>query len=159
MHGWPSNENDCAELVRPYFTFKEEISSVDGLFFKGQRLIVPQSLRYKTLQVLHRSHMGVSKTLARARSAFFWPGVSAAIKDICLKCETCLKYSNKQRKESLGLVPSCTEAWDAVATDIFEFSGSQLPHCCLPFQWICSCKKNQGSHCSGNHFWLCLYIC
>ena len=67
--------------------------------------------------------MGVSKTLARARSAFFWPGVSAAIKDICLKCETCLKYSNKQRKESLGLVPSCTEAWDAVATDIFEFRG------------------------------------
>ena len=67
--------------------------------------------------------MGVSKTLDRARSAFFWPGVSAAIKDICLKCETCLKYSNKQRKESLGLVPSCTEAWDAVATDIFEFRG------------------------------------
>ena len=28
MHGWPSQENDCAELVRPYFTFKEEISSV-----------------------------------------------------------------------------------------------------------------------------------
>ena len=95
MHGWPSNENDCTELVRPYFTFKEEISSVDSLIFKGQRLIVPQSLRYKTLQVLHRLHMGVSKTLARARSAFFWPGVSAAIKDICLKCETCLKYSNK----------------------------------------------------------------
>ena len=112
-----------AELVRPYFTFKEEISSVDGIIFKGQRLIVPQSLRYKTLQVLHRSHMGVSKTLARATSAFFWPGVSAAIKDICLKCETCLKYSNKQRKDSLGLVPHYTEAWDAVATDIFKFRG------------------------------------
>ena len=47
MHGWPSNENDCAELVRPYFTFKEEISSVDGLFFKGQRLIVPNLLDTK----------------------------------------------------------------------------------------------------------------
>ena len=27
-------------------------------------------------------------------------------------------------KESLGLVPSCTEAWEAVATDIFKFQGS-----------------------------------
>ena len=30
----------------------------------------------------------------------------------------------KQIKESLGLVPSCTEAWEAVATDIFEFQGN-----------------------------------
>ena len=47
MHGWPSNENDCAEPVQTYFTFKEEISSVDGLIFKGQRLIMPQSLDTK----------------------------------------------------------------------------------------------------------------
>ena len=124
MHGWPSTERDCAEMVQPYFTFKEEISFIDGMLFKGQRLIVPNALRYKTLQVLHRPHMGVTKTLARARTAFYWPGISVAIKDICLKCETCLKYSNKQMKESLGLVPSCTEAWDAVATDIFEFQGN-----------------------------------
>ena len=124
MHGWPSTEKDCAELVWPYYTFKEEISFIDGLLFKGQRLIVPNALRYKSLQVLHRSHMGVTKTLSRARTAFYWPGISVAIKDICLKCEICLKYSNKQMKESLGLVPSCTEAWEAVATDIFEFQGS-----------------------------------
>ena len=70
MHGWPSTEKDCAELVRPYYTFKEEISFIDGMLFKGQRLIVPIALRYKTLQVLHRSHMGVTKTLSRARTAF-----------------------------------------------------------------------------------------
>ena len=124
MHGWPSSEQNCAEVAQPYFTFREEISFIDGLLFKGQRLIVPNAIRFKTLKVLHRSHMGVTKTLARARSAFYWPGMSVAIKDICLKCETCLKYSNKQMKESLGLVPSCTEAWDAVATDVFEFQGN-----------------------------------
>ena len=124
MHGWPSTEKDCAELVRPYYTFKEEISFIDGMLFKGQCLIVPIALRYKTLQVLHRSHRGVTKTLSRARTAFYWPGLSVAIKDICLQCETCLKYSNRQMKESLGLIPSCTEAWEAVATDIFKFQGN-----------------------------------
>ena len=35
MHGWSSAEKDCAELVQPYYTFKE-ISFIDGLLFKGQ---------------------------------------------------------------------------------------------------------------------------
>ena len=55
--------------------------------------------------MLHKTHIVVYKTIARARSAFYWPGISVVIKEICLKCETCLKYSTKQRKESLGLVP------------------------------------------------------
>ena len=49
MHGWPSTEKDCTELVWPYYTFKEEISFIDGMLFKGQRLIFPNALRYKTL--------------------------------------------------------------------------------------------------------------
>ena len=36
MHGWPGTEKDCAELVWPYYTFKEEKSFIDGLLFKGQ---------------------------------------------------------------------------------------------------------------------------
>ena len=46
------------EQLRSYFNFKEEISFIDGLLFKGNRLIVPKALRNKTLEVLHRSHMG-----------------------------------------------------------------------------------------------------
>ena len=36
-------------------------------------------------------------------------------------------------KESLGLIPSCTEAWEAVATDIFEFQGNSYLRldCCF----------------------------
>ena len=70
MHGWPSAKQDCVEQLRSYFTFKEEISFIDGLLFKGNRL------RNKTLQVLHRSHMGITKTQERARTSFYWPGLN-----------------------------------------------------------------------------------
>ena len=82
MHGWPSAQQDCIEQLRSYFTFKEEISFIDGLLFKGNRLIVPKALRNKTLQVLHRSHMGITKTQERARTSFYWPGLNTAIKSI-----------------------------------------------------------------------------
>ena len=78
MHGWPSAQQDCVEQLRSYFTFKEEIAFIDGLLFKGNRLIVPKALRNKTLQVLHRSHMGIVKTQERARTSFYWPGLNIA---------------------------------------------------------------------------------
>ena len=123
MHGWPSAQQDCVEQLRSYFTFKEEISFIDGLLFKGNRLIVPKALRNKTLQVLHRSHMGITKTQERARTSFYWPGLNTAIKSICQSCETCLQYAAKQDKQEIGLVPDCSESWEALATDIFEFQG------------------------------------
>ena len=123
MHGWPSAQQDCVEQLRSYFTFKEEIAFIDGLLFKGNRLIVPKALRNKTLQVLHRSHMGIIKTQERARTSFYWPGLNIAIKSICQSCETCLQYAAKQDKQEIGLVPDCSESWEALATDIFEFQG------------------------------------
>ena len=123
MHGWPSGQQDCVEQLRSYFTFKEEISFIDGLLFKGNRLIVPKALRNKTLQVLHRSHMGITKTQERARTSFYWPGLNTAIKSICQSCETCLQYAARQDKQEIGLVPDCSESWETLATDIFEFQG------------------------------------
>ena len=95
MKGWPKMQKDCIEQLRPYHTFKEEISTIDGLLFKGQRLIVPSALRSKVLQVLHRSHMGITKTLDRARSTFFWVGISKDIDNVIGNCEVCQKYAKK----------------------------------------------------------------
>ena len=53
MAGQAYTEKDCAEFVQPYYTFKEEISFIDGLFIKDQQLMAPNALMYKTLQVLH----------------------------------------------------------------------------------------------------------
>ena len=112
MKGWPKMQKDCIEQLRPYHTFKEEISTIDGLLFKGQRLIVPSALRSKVLQVLHRSHMDITKTLDRARSTFFWLGISKDIENVIGNCEVCHKYAKRQPKECLGHVQDISEAWN-----------------------------------------------
>ena len=124
VKGWPKMQKDCLEQLRPYHTFKEEISTIDGLLFKGQRLIIPSALRSKVLQVLHRPHMGVTKTLDRARSTFFWVGISKDIENVTGNCEVCQKYAKRQPEESLGHVQDISEAWESTATDLFEFKGS-----------------------------------
>ena len=124
MKRWPRMQKDCIEQLRAYHTFKEEISTIDGLLFKGQRLIVPSALRSKVLQVLHRSHMGVTKTQDRARSTFFWVGISKEIENVIGNCEVCQRYAKRQPKECQGHVQDISEAWESTATDLFEFRGN-----------------------------------
>ena len=45
--------------ARPYWTFRDEVATTDGLLFKGTRLIVPKSLRPEMLRQIHKSHLGI----------------------------------------------------------------------------------------------------
>ena len=132
IEGWPVKQQDCLDQLKGYHTFKEEMSVIDGLIFKGERLIMPKSLRSKALDVIHRSHMGITKTLDRAKGCFYWSGISKDIEHICSTCESCLKESKRQQKEPKGQVQDVSEAWESLATDIFEYQGK--------FYLIVSCR-------------------
>ena len=120
MEGWREHQNNYIQQLRLYHTFTEELSTVDGLIFKRQRLVVPSTLRYKVLQVLHRSHMGITKTLERSRSIFFWTGIAKDIKQTCGNCEICLKYASRQPKECIGKVQDISEAWKVLQQTCFS---------------------------------------
>ena len=98
-------------------------SVIDGLVFKGKRIIILTILHAKALQPIHRSHMGIQKTLDRSKGCFYWSGILKDITHICETCEECLKYANKQQKETRGQVRDVSAAWESLATDIFEYIG------------------------------------
>ena len=57
--GFPENKADCAESVRDYFNFREELAVIDGLIVKGHHVIIPSALENEALRLLHSSHMGI----------------------------------------------------------------------------------------------------
>ena len=66
-HGWPKVHSDGHTPLLDYWNFRDEISLEDGLLFKVHRLIIPESLRGKALQMIHEGHYGVEKSLQRSR--------------------------------------------------------------------------------------------
>lgn len=42
-----------------YFNFREELSVQNGVVFKGERIVVPLSLRQCIIDKIHASHLGV----------------------------------------------------------------------------------------------------
>ena len=63
LDGWPGNANECAEPAQPYFTCREELTIVDGLLVKANRIVIPTDMRHDCLETLHVPHLGLQKTL------------------------------------------------------------------------------------------------
>ena len=95
IEGWPARQQDVIQQLQSYHTFKEEMSVTDGLIFKGERIVIPNNLQAKALETIHRSHMGIQKTLDRSKGCFYWSGISKDITHVCETCEECLKYANR----------------------------------------------------------------
>ena len=57
--GWPNTKAELPVDIRPYWTCRDEVSSVDGLLFKGNKLVVPDALRAQMLDKINESHQGI----------------------------------------------------------------------------------------------------
>ena len=101
---------------------------INGLVLTGtSRITVPEKLRQNALNKLHVSHLGTNKTILRARTCVFWPGINGDIKHLCKRCENCNQFSARQPSESLRNDLVCTKPWDTLACDLFEFQGKLFP--------------------------------
>ena len=67
------NPSKIDKVVTPYSSFREELSSHDGLLLKGNRIIVPSTMRAEIKSLIHIGHLGIEKCNNRAKSSVFWP--------------------------------------------------------------------------------------
>ena len=81
--GWPEDKDRLPVKVRDYFPFREEMTLQNGLVFKGERLVVPESAREKMKAKIHASHIGIQDCLRTAREVLYWPGMNKDI-DKCI---------------------------------------------------------------------------
>ncbi|XP_015124738.1 uncharacterized protein LOC107046602 [Diachasma alloeum] len=63
--GWP-NHNKIPNELKQYGKMSHEIFYMEGILFKGNQMIVPETLRRDMLDKLHYSHPGIEKTKARS---------------------------------------------------------------------------------------------
>ena len=63
----PENASNLPPEIRVYFNFQDDRACAAGLVLKGEKCVIPQSLRWNILKSLHSSHLGVSGTIRCAR--------------------------------------------------------------------------------------------
>ena len=56
--GWPDTLEEVPWHVKDYFHNRDELAVQDGLILKGERLVIPLSMRGEVKQKLHQSYLG-----------------------------------------------------------------------------------------------------
>ncbi|XP_051794266.1 uncharacterized protein LOC127530799 [Acanthochromis polyacanthus] len=109
--------------VKLEHTDKDELSTQNGLVFRGERVVIPDSLQKDITQRIHSSHLGTEGCLRRARDCVYWHGMNDHIKKHVAKCDTCRSVDIKQQKETLQPHEIITRPWAKVGTDLFTFDN------------------------------------
>lgn len=122
IKGWPSY-HQLDEFSRRFHRVKDELHFENRLLLRNDRLVVPVSLQSKMCKWLHLAHLGIEKTLARAREQFYWPGMTKDIKELVQSCSICEQFRRNNQKEPLVQDTSPEYPWHKISMDVYEFAG------------------------------------
>ena len=120
LKGWPGDKTCLPSQVHPYFPYRDELTAQDGLLFRGERVIIPTSLRQVMKERIHSSHIGIEGCLRRARECLYWPNMNADIKDYIQRCQICSEFQNANQKETLMPHHVPDRPWSKVGIDLFS---------------------------------------
>ena len=123
LGGWPDHRSQVPPLATPYFGVRDELSTAQGLIFRGERLVIPKTMRQKIKENLHLGHNGIDATLRQAREHVYWPGMNQEIKEWIATCETCQENAISQAPQPMmpHLIPD--RPWAKIGIDLFHHNN------------------------------------
>ncbi|RXN19764.1 Retrotransposable element Tf2 type 1 [Labeo rohita] len=66
LEGWPEKKSDCPKQFQDYWSCRAELSVVNDIIFKGNKFVIPASVRKEMLHKVHEEHLGEEKCKRRA---------------------------------------------------------------------------------------------
>ena len=123
--GWPEIRQKCPQIVLEYWNHRDELSCENGIIFKGQKLVIPASMRDEMTKAVHVGHFGIDKSVGRARDIMFWPGMSKQITEYVQNCSICNKYQASNRNEPLHSHDVPQRPWQHLSLDLFTLENQE----------------------------------
>ena len=123
LNGWPSKPNSVHPSIRPYFAVRDELALNDDIIMRGERAVVPESLRSDYIRQIHSGHPGLEASKRRARTAVYWPSLMTDLENLINECSTCLSLKPHQQKEPMESHPTPALPWSMLSADIFEWNS------------------------------------
>lgn len=128
--GWPTYLKDVPDALKPFYSIKNDLTTYQSLILKNQAILIPESLRTKMLNKLHKAHSGIENTLKLARDAIFWPSMSKDIQEMIRSCLTCNKFQPSQQKLTMQTHKIPEYPFQVISMDVFFFmqNGKQIKY-------------------------------
>ena len=118
--GWPSKVDD---VLKPYYTRRNEITIENDCLVWGSRVIMPAKLRKLVTELLHEEHIGMVRMKMLARGLYWWPRMDTDIEEFVQSCRQCETIAPRQPDCKFTKWPVPNKAWQRIHVDHFYKFG------------------------------------
>ena len=82
VDGWPTKSSNLTRDLHDLYSVRSNLSVAEGLLVYNGRIVIPNVLQSKILEIIHHGHQGITKCEERAKEAVWWFGIGKDIKGI-----------------------------------------------------------------------------
>ena len=93
--------------------------SQNGVLLRGQRIIIPNSLRERIVELAHGGHQGIVKTKAYIRSRVWFPDIDRVVEAKVRECLECQATGAQRVYEPMWPSTMPSGPWQEVSGDFF----------------------------------------
>lgn len=123
LDGWPEEIRLVESELRKYWNFREELSSYEGLIYKGDRFFIPKNEQQNIMTQIHCGHLGIGSSISRAKRIVYWFGMTKDLTEFVSRCSICQKTQRKPAREPLILKAIPSLPWEICGSDLFKYHG------------------------------------
>ena len=123
-----SGRTDAAawsECHPEFYRVRGELTVVDGVLLKGERVYIPPNLRPNVMGALHRAHQGSTGMSSRASASVWWPGITNDIQSQCASCGDCDVHAPSQPAAPPLPKDHPQYPMEQMCADYFHFQGRE----------------------------------
>ena len=114
------------ESLKPYKQIRNELTLVQGLLLRQSRIVMPKELHKRTLDLVHKNHMGIVKSKEHLRGKVWWPSIDREVEQRIKSCRLCQLVGRDGKPEPLIICDLPERPWQVVYADILgPFPGGE----------------------------------
>lgn len=106
------------EVAKQYRPISDELCGIGRILLRGNRIVVPVSLRPKMIELGHEGHLGIVGTKQNLRSRVWWPGIDAQVENYVKLCQGCQLVGRAHERDPIRVTELPNGPWEDLACDL-----------------------------------------
>ncbi|XP_057292617.1 uncharacterized protein K02A2.6-like [Hydractinia symbiolongicarpus] len=111
--------SDNWSSLQKYEVYKEEYCEVNGIILRRDRLFIPKSSVQKSMEIAHRSCLGIVKLKSLLRCKVYWYNMDKDIENLIQSCPSCQKIRRQNKPTPVQMTELPTSTWSHIAADFY----------------------------------------
>ncbi|XP_030850192.1 uncharacterized protein K02A2.6-like [Strongylocentrotus purpuratus] len=124
-----AHATDTKSELQSLFNVRDEltVSNERDFLLRGNRIVIPQSLRQQIIDIAHEGHQGITKTKSLLREKVWFPSIDRMTEKTVRDCLTCQTNTIEHSKEPLLMSPLPKKPWSEISVDFADLpTGEHL---------------------------------